>query len=455
MSILLFGVSHRSAPVSVLEQLSIDEADQGKIVDRVLQSPLVTEAMVLSTCNRVEVYAVVDAFHGGLAVVGQVLSEHSGMSMGDLTKYAYVRYSEAAVEHLFAVASGLDSAVVGEQQVLGQVRRAYGTAEANRTVGRVLHELAQRALSVGKRVHSETAIDAAGASVVSVALGMAECRLGGLTGKTAVVIGAGAMGALSVAHLTRAGVEHIHVLNRSLSRAQRLARKIRESGVRAQALALDRLPGALADADVVVTCTGAISTVVSLADVHHALASARRDEAAHPLVICDLGMPRDVDPAVAGLPGVWVVDVERVQHEPSAHAAAADVDAARHIVAAEVATYLAGQRMAEVTPTVTALRQRAADVVEAELMRLENRLPGLASADREEVARTVRRVVDKLLHAPTVRIKQLASAPGGDSYAEALRELFELDQTAVDAVAAGELPVVSSGFDDSPQQAGE
>ena len=455
MSILLFGVSHRSAPVSVLEQLSIDESDQVKIVDRVLQSPLVTEAMVLSTCNRVEVYAVVDAFHGGLAVVGQVLSEHSGMSMGDLTKYAYVRYSEAAVEHLFAVASGLDSAVVGEQQVLGQVRRAYGTAEANRTVGRVLHELAQRALSVGKRVHSETAIDAAGASVVSVALGMAECRLGGLTGKTAVVIGAGAMGALSVAHLTRAGVEHIHVLNRSLSRAQRLARKIRESGVRAQALALDRLPGALADADVVVTCTGAISTVVSLADVHHALASARRDEAAHPLVICDLGMPRDVDPAVAGLPGVWVVDVERVQHEPSAHAAAADVDAARHIVAAEVATYLAGQRMAEVTPTVTALRQRAADVVEAELMRLENRLPGLASADREEVARTVRRVVDKLLHAPTVRIKQLASAPGGDSYAEALRELFELDQTAVDAVAAGELPVVSSGFDDSPQQAGE
>ena len=455
MSILLFGVSHRSAPVSVLEQLSIDESDQVKIVDRVLQSPLVTEAMVLSTCNRVEVYAVVDAFHGGLAVVGQVLSEHSGMSMGDLTKYAYVRYSEAAVEHLFAVASGLDSAVVGEQQVLGQVRRAYGTAEANRTVGRVLHELAQRALSVGKRVHSETAIDAAGASVVSVALGMAECRLGGLTGKTAVVIGAGAMGALSVAHLTRAGVEHIHVLNRSLSRAQRLARKIRESGVRAEALALDRLPGALADADVVVTCTGAISTVVSLADVHHALASARRDEAAHPLVICDLGMPRDVDPAVAGLPGVWVVDVERVQHEPSAHATAADVDAARHIVAAEVATYLAGQRMAEVTPTVTALRQRAADVVEAELMRLENRLPGLASADREEVARTVRRVVDKLLHAPTVRIKQLASAPGGDSYAEALRELFELDQTAVDAVAAGELPVVSSGFDDSPQQAGE
>ncbi len=447
MSVLLFGVSHRSAPVSVLEQLSIDESDQGKIVDRVLQSPLVTEAMVLSTCNRVEVYAVVDAFHGGLAVIGQVLSEYSGMSMGDLTQHAYVRYSEAAVEHLFAVASGLDSAVVGEQQVLGQVRRAYAAAEANRTVGRVLHELAQRALSAGKRVHSETAIDAAGASVVSVALSMAERRLGGLDGKTAAVIGAGAMGALSAVHLSQAGIAHVHVLNRSVSRAQRLARKIRETGVRADALTLDRVADALADADVVVSCTGAVSPVVSLADVHYALATVHRDEATRPLAICDLGMPRDVDPAVAGLPGVWVVDVDRVQGEPSAHAAAADVDAARHIVAAEVATYLAGQRMAEVTPTVTALRRRAADVVEAELLRLDNRLPGLAGAEREEVARTVRRVVDKLLHAPTVRIKQLASAPGGDSYAEALRELFELDQTAVDALAAGELPMAASGFD--------
>lgn len=456
MSVLLFGVSHRSAPVSVLEQLSIDESDQGKIVDRVLQSPLVTEAMVLSTCNRVEVYAVVDAFHGGLAVIGQVLSEHSGMSMTDITKCAYVRYSEAAVEHLFAVASGLDSAVIGEQQVLGQVRRAYATAETNRTVGRVLHELAQRALSVGKRVHSETAIDAAGASVVSVALNMAERRLGGLLGRTAVLVGAGAMGALAAAHLSRAGIAQVHVLNRSLSRAQRLVRKIRETGVRADALPLERLTDVLAGADVVVSCTGAVSPVVSLADVHHALAAANRDETTDPLVICDLGMPRDVDPAVAGLPGVWVVDVDRVQHEPSAHAAAADVNAARTIVATEVAAYLAGQRMAEVTPTVTALRQRAADVVEAELLRLDNRLPGLASAQREEVARTVRRVVDKLLHAPTVRIKQLASAPGGDSYAEALRELFELDQTAVDAVAAGELPVIANGFDaGTPQQPAE
>ena len=447
MSVLLFGVSHRSAPVSVLEQLSTDESDQLKVVQELLQSPLVTEAMILSTCNRVEVYAVVEAFHGGLTAIGQVLAEHSGLSIGELTKHAYVRYSEAAVEHLFAVASGLDSAVVGEQQVLGQVRRAYASAEANRTVGRILHDLAQRALAVGKRVHTETSIDAAGASVVSVALHVAAEQLyrpemgpsyTALAGRTATVIGAGSMGALTAAHLVRAGVTQVNIVNRSLPRARRLADSIAEQGAGAQAMTLDQLASAMADSDLVVSCTGAVRPVVSLADVHHALAASRRDEAGEPLVFCDLGMPRDVDPAVAGLPGVSVVDMERVQREPSARAAAADAAAARRIVADEVASYLAGQRMAEVTPTVTALRQRAAEVVEAELLRLENRLPGLADDQRDEVARAVRRVVDKLLHAPTVRVKQLAGAPGGDSYAEALRELFELDPQAVDAVTATE-----------------
>ena len=454
MSVLLFGVSHRSAPVSVLEQLSTDESDQLKLVQQVLQSPLVSEAMILSTCNRVEVYAVVDAFHGGLQAIGQVLADHSGLSMGDLTKHAYVRYSEAAVEHLFAVASGLDSAVVGEAQVLGQVRRAYATAEANRTVGRVLHDLAQRALAVGKRVHSETSIDAAGASVVSVALHVAAERLyrpevgpsyTALAGRTATVIGAGSMGSLAAAHLVRAGVSHVNVVNRSLPRAQRLADNLAEQGVGTRAMTLDELPAALTGADLVISCTGAVRPVVSLADVHHALANVARNEHTEPVVFCDLGMPRDIDPAVSGLPGVWVIDMERLQREPSARAAASDADAARQIVAAEVADYLLSQRMAEVTPTVTALRQRAAEVVEAELLRLDNRMPGLDAGQRDEVARTVRRVVDKLLHAPTVRIKQLAGAPGGDTYAEALRELFELNPHAVDAVAAGEIKQPPAG----------
>jgi glutamyl-tRNA reductase len=254
------------------------------------------------------------------------------------------------------------------------------------------------------------------------------------------------MGALAAKHLVRAGVDRVHVVNRSVPRARRLAHNLRGQGTKTKADAhgLDQISTVLADADIVVCCTGAVRPVVSLADAHRGL-TGRPEQ--RQLVICDLGMPRDVDPAVAGLPGVFVIDMDRVQREPSARAAAADTEAARQIVAAEVASYLTGQRMAEVTPTVTALRQRAADVVDAELLRLDNRLPGLDTAQRDEVARTVRRVVDKLLHAPTVRVKQLAGAPGGDSYAEALRELFELDPQAVDAVAGGELPLPTTKFD--------
>ncbi|NBP85584.1 MAG: glutamyl-tRNA reductase, partial [Mycobacteriaceae bacterium] len=206
----------------------------------------------------------------------------------------------------------------------------------------------------------------------------------------------------------------------------------------------DTLPVAMAEADIVISCTGSVRPVVSLADVHRALATELRDESREdpsvPLVLCDLGMPRDIDPAVAGLPGVAMIDMERVQREPSAQAAVTDAESARRIVGAEVADYLASQRVAEVIPTVTALRQRAADVVGAELLRLENRLPGLAEDHRHEIARMVRRVVDKLLHAPTVRVKQLADAPGAHSYAEALRELFELDPRVVEALAASEIP---------------
>ncbi|MFE3544060.1 glutamyl-tRNA reductase [Nocardia sp. NPDC059177] len=438
MSVLLVGISHRSAPVSVLEKVAISEADRPKLVDRLLASSHVSEAMIVSTCNRVEVYAVVDAFHGGLGEVSELLTKHSGLPLGDLTKHAYVRYSEAAAEHLFAVASGLDSMVVGEQQVLSQIRSAYASADGQQAVGRTLHELAQHGLRVGKRVHSETGIDRAGASVVSVALDRARGVVGELTGRTAVVLGAGAMGGLAVAHLSRAGIGRILVVNRTLERAQRLAETGRAMhGVDAVAVEMSGLTEAMAGADVVLTCTGAVGAVVTLADTHRALAGrGNTDAAERPLVFCDLGLPRDVEHAVAGLPGVAVIDIESLQRDPAAGAAADDTAAARLIVADELTKYLAGQRMAEVTPTVAALRQRAADVVEAELLRLDSRLPDLADPARDEVARTVRRVVDKLLHAPTVRVKQLASTPGGDSYAEALRELFELKPGAVQAVAA-------------------
>lgn len=436
MSVLLVGMSHRSAPVSLLEKVAVGESDRPKLLDALLRSPTVSEAMLVATCNRVEVYAVVDAFHAGLAEVGEVVARHAGTGVAELTPHLYVRYAEAAVEHLFTVASGLDSMVVGEQQVLGQIRTAYAASDAASAAGRTTHELAQTALRVGKRVHSETGIDRAGASVVSVGLDRAAAALGaaGLAGRRAAVLGAGSMGGLAVAHLQRAGIADVAVLNRTPERAARLAATAAQSGVAASAHGLDDLAAVLADVDVLVSCTGAVGSVLTIADAHTALA--RRDPARGPLVLCDLGLPRDVEPAVAALPGVVLVDLASLQRDPATTAAAADTSAAREIVAGELASYLAAQRSAEVTPTVTALRQRAAEVVDTELLRLDSRLPGLDGDARDEVARTVRRVVDKLLHAPTVRVKQLAAAPGGDTYAEALRELFQLGPGAAHAVAA-------------------
>jgi glutamyl-tRNA reductase len=436
VSVLLVGISHRSAPVAMLERVAVGDSERPKLLEELLRSPRVSEAMLVSTCNRVEVYAVVDAFHGALTDVGAVLARHADTEVNDLTKHLYVRYSESAVEHLFTVASGLDSMVVGEQQIIGQIRAAYAAADAEQAAGRTVHELAQQALRVGKRVHTETGIDSAGASVVSVALLQAAKALGtaDLSGRKAVVLGAGAMGGLAVALLQRAGVAGVVVANRTPERAASLAATAAGGATDARAVGLAELPAVLADADVLVTCTGAVGAVVTLAQAHLALAA--RPAGRGPLVICDLGLPRDVEPAVADLPGVVLVGLEALQSAPEASAAATDTGAARAIVAAELAIYLAGQRAAEVTPTVTALRRRAAEVVEAELLRLETKLPQLGRSERDEVARSVRRVVDKLLHAPTVRVKQLAASPGGDTYAEALRELFELGPGAVEAVAA-------------------
>lgn len=439
MSVLLFGVSHRSAPVEVLERLAVSDHDRPKLVDELLTSRAISEAMLVSTCNRVEIYAVVDAFHPALETVGAVLGEHSGMTVNELTRHAYVRYSEAAVEHLFTVAAGLDSLVVGEQQILGQIRNAYLNADTNKSAGRVLHELAQQALRVGKRVHTETGIDRAGASVVSVALHRAQTLLAadGSPGmRSAVVVGAGAMGGLATAHLAREGVDELVVVNRTVANAEHLAGNVAANhGITVRGAGLDDLPEVMAAADVVVACTGSIGSVVGVGEVHSALAARTTQR---PLVICDLGLPRNVDPAAARLPGVHVVDIEGLRGDSATQAAEKDAGAARSIVSAELADYLTSQRQAEVTPTVAALRQRAADVVEAEILRLETRLPGLEDPQRDEIAKTVRRVVDKLLHAPTVRVKQLASTPAGDHYAEALRELFELKPGAAESVSASE-----------------
>ena len=429
MNLLSVGASYRTADVGTLERLAIADGALPLVLQRLVAQPYIGEAVVLSTCNRVEVYAAVSGFHGGLGDICNVLAEQAGLPAAELAGHLYVHYDEAAVRHSFRVSAGLDSMVVGEAQILGQLRDAYHAATESDSAGRLLHELMQQALRVGKRAHAETGIDRAGQSVVTAALDVAATHVGDLTGRTALVIGAGAMGALSVATLTRAGVGPLKVTNRSNERAERLA-----EAYGAVAVPFTELDAALASVDLVVTATASIGPVLTRERLEPALAARNGDV---PLVVLDLAVPRDVATDATELDGVVVIDIDGLAASRRALPAAAETAAVEQIVTAEVDHFLGWLRGTDIAPTVAALRTRADRLVAAELGRLTARRPEFTEEQRADVSRTLHRVVQQLLHSPTVRVRQLAAEPGGDQYAALLRELFDLDvphATQADAV---------------------
>ncbi|MDX6198541.1 MAG: glutamyl-tRNA reductase [Actinomycetota bacterium] len=429
MSVLVVGISHRSAPVSLLERVTVGVGDQGVLRELRTTGP-VGEAVVLATCNRVEVYTDTEAFHAGVDAVSDLLARLSGVPLEELSKHLYVHWEAQAVLHLFTVAAGLDSMVIGESQILGQLRRAYATARGDDSAGRVLHELFQRALRAGKRAHAETGIDEAGRSLVTVGLEHAAAAVGELSGRDALIIGAGSMAALSGATLRRRGAGRIVVANRTLDHARRLA-----TSLDGNAVTLDEVEDALIRADIVVSCTGATGHVLDADSVERAMKG--RD--GRPIALIDIALPRDVDESVRDLPGVTLIDLSALQGVLDSTETGADVDAARAIVTEEVGTFIAWQLASRVAPTVIALRSRADEVVATELGRLQSRLPDIDERSRVELEATVRRVVDKLLHTPTVRVKELVEPPEGLSYADALRELFGLDRAAPAAMAVAPL----------------
>jgi len=458
VSVLVVGLSHKSAPVATLERAAVSGDALGKLLHDVARLPDIAETFVISTCNRVEVYAEVDRFHSGVAGVCELLSRHSGIPGAELTSSLYVHYEDRAVQHLLAVASGLESIVVGEDQILGQVRTALKVAGEHGTLGRSLRDLGRLALRTGKRARSETGIDRLGLSLVSVGTDLALTRLHGaaevrpgastakLSGLHVLVVGAGAMSGLATASSARAGASRVTVANRTRARAERLA-----AGVGGAVADFAELPAAIAAADLVISCTGASGLVITPALVNQALAL--RGTAAGPLVFLDLAMPRDVDPTVQDLPGVSVIGMDTLRGVGGDGVGADEVAAVRAIVEDEFAAYGSAVRAAQVTPTVVALRAKAATVVDAELARLAGRLSeeGVSGHALEEIGQTVRRVVDKLLHAPTVRVKELASSQDGEDYAAALRVLFDLDPRTVDAVTHAEVDPTMPSTSTSPE----
>lgn len=441
-SVLLVGLSFRSAPVTMLEQATVADADLPKMQLSLVDNDVISESLVLSTCNRMEFYTVANAFHSGLDHVVDTIAQFSGLETTQLEPHLYVHYADSAAEHMLKVASGLDSMVIGEQQIIGQLRSAYQSANETGTVGRTLHDLTQRALRTGKRVHSETAIDSAGASMVSFAVDQALRYIEParalsavvddapssqpLAGHRALIIGAGAMASLASTHLGRLGIDHVTVANRTLSRAENLVNHAREAGVDASAVPLDGVADCLSAVDIVVSATGAVGNVVTERDVRAAMGAAGTK------VLIDLSMPADIERSVADIDGVKLLNIEELT--TMAGDQVQDEDPAREIVADELQTFLEQQRAQSVVPTVKALRQKAGEVMAEELMTLERLTPDMSEADREAVVKSMKRVVDKLLHTPTVQAKKLSVGGQQVSYPDALAALFNLPNGMVDSV---------------------
>jgi glutamyl-tRNA reductase len=418
VSLLVFGLSHKTASVDVLERVAVPAERLPKALASLVERDYVTEAVILSTCNRVEVYAHVTRYHEGGADLRNFFVEWGGVAPEDVADHAYLYHDERAAAHLFGVASGLDSMVVGERQIHLQVRQAFAAAKAEGSCGRMLQALFRQALRVGKRVRTETGIAAGASSMVDVGLQAAGRVLGDFTGQTVLLVGAGKMGGMGAARV-RSRAARILIANRTVSKAERLAER-----VGGEVIDLVSLDEGLRQADLVITSTG---SPVPLIDCD-LVAAAMVVRPCRPLVLLDLAVPRDVDPAANGLEGVTVLDVDVIRTLTDTGATGVEVAKARAFVDEETRRFVAWTHAARVEPTITALRAHAETVRHSELSRLAGRLGDLDERQKETLDALTKGIVNTLLHAPTVRLKALADVRGADFYAAVLRELFDLPE---------------------------
>ncbi|MEO2107556.1 MAG: glutamyl-tRNA reductase [Actinomycetota bacterium] len=415
MTLLVLGLSHRTAPIDVLERLAVPADLTAKALLSLTQREHVQEAVVLSTCNRVEVYANVTRYHGGMADVRDHLAEWGGLDPTTFAHLTYDRFDREAAEHLFAVASGLESMVVGERQIHAQVRQAFADALEEGAAGPVLNRVFRQAVRVGRRTRSETGIADGAASIVDLALATAEQYLTS-DAPNVLVVGAGKIGGMAGTRIAE-DAAHVAVANRTVEKADSLVERIGGS-----AHGLDELPSLLAAADLAITSTDASQPVITVHDVRRAMQQ-RPDR---PLVLVDLAVPRDIDTDVHAIPGVSVVDIESMRSVVAQGPTGDAVRDARAIVAQEADEFLAWSRGVQAGPTISALRQRAEVVRQAELDRLKAKLSGLDDAQRDAVDALTKGILNTLLHEPTVRLKGLVDSPDGERFVRALSHLFDL-----------------------------
>jgi glutamyl-tRNA reductase len=419
MSVVVIGLSHRSAPLDVLERVAVREAELPKKLHELRLRPNLSEAVVLSTCHRVEIYAVAERFHPGFAELRDVLIDQAGAARDRVGDAVYFHHDLAAAAHLFEVSAGLDSAVIGETEILGQVADAWERARVEGAAGPMLNLLFRHAVEAGKRARALTGISRGITSVSQAAVAMAAGRLGGLAGRRAVLVGAGTIGELLARVLAGAGVAELVVVNRTTATAQRLA-----ADVGGRAAPMSALAAELERADLCVTCTGAPIALIDEDD----LAELARRRAGRPLLVVDVAVPRNVLVPPGGVDGITVLDIDAVNRFVGANLddRHREAERARVLLEERLMQYASEATAREVAPLVLTMHQRAEAVRRAEIERLAGRLSGLDDRQRDAVEALSRAIVAKLLHEPTVQLKDAAGTPRGERLAEALRELFGL-----------------------------
>jgi glutamyl-tRNA reductase len=422
MAILTLGVSYRRAPIELLDKLAFTDEDYPKAFRRARDSDALDELAVLSTCNRIELYAAVPNYHTGFLAMKQLLCESRDVDPEEVADALYSHFELHAAEHLFSVAAGLDSMVIGEQQIYAQVRSALRRADAEGLVGPNLAVLFSAAARAGRRARSETGLGAAPGALVETAIEVAGRTLSGVGRRRVVVVGAGQISELAVRQLRDRGVGRVRILNRTVERARSLAER-----TDAEHGDLDALAEEIAKADLVVSATGSARSVISADDVRRAMQDRGRDR---PLVMLDLAVPRDVEPEAAGVDGVTLLDLDALKRpfdESAGAGGSLELARASEIVAEEVRRFDVRRRSERVAPLIRSLRARGEDVMAAELARFEARLADLTPAEREAVEALARGIVSKLLHDPIVQLKERSASGTDDVHAKLLAELFDIE----------------------------
>jgi len=446
MTIIVVGLSHKTAPVEVREMLAIPSIRLRDALQRLCACPAVTEGIILSTCNRVEVYAVVDDSDAGYNQVQDFLADtHLSLTPDQLTPHLYWYQDDRAIHHMFRVAASLDSMIVGEPQILGQLKDAFETALSHKASGIILNKLLRKAISVAKRVRTETKIANTAVSVSSAAVELAKKIFFNLGDKTVLLIGAGEMAKLAARHLIANGVQRVRITTRDSRNAIELAKQF--NGV---AVPFDDFRAAMAEADIVLCSTGAPNYVVKPEDVQRAI----RQRMNRPIFLIDISVPRNIDPAVKDIDNAFLFDIDDLENRvgENREERAREAGRAEHLVSAEVEGMTQWVKSLEVTPTILALRERAEEIKRIEVDRALARLGSLSDQERAVVEALAQGMVNKLLHGPLVTLKTEAHTGSSALYVEAARRFFNLGDQSWEPRARGEEGMSSCAESDDPHR---